>query len=167
MIRKIVYENASGQTCIVTPILNTREEPVVLRVVNGKPVTRPFTEADAEQRAMARLPVDAINPHFVQPDAIPADRTFRNAWKPDLTVDLDKAREIHKDKLRRLRAPLLAQLDVEFQRADEAKDEVLKLEIISQKEALRDVTDDPEIASAKTPDELKAVMPSVLLPTEV
>src|SRR5688572_16429081 len=53
------------------------------------------------------------------------DRTFRNAWKdgprkPD--VDMPKAREIVRHRLREARAPLLDALDIAYQRADETED---------------------------------------------
>jgi hypothetical protein len=96
---------------------------------------------------------------------LPADRTFRLAWKDSsdgITVDMPKAREIHRQHLRVQRAPLLDALDVEYIRADEAGDTASKKRIAKRKQELRDVTDDPAIAKAKTPDELKAVMPPAL-----
>jgi hypothetical protein len=93
------------------------------------------------------------------------DRTFRNAWSPNgeaLGVDMTKAREIQRQRMRRARAPLLAALDVEFIRADEAEDEVGKADVIARKAALRDVTADPAIEAARTPEALKAVWPASL-----
>lgn len=95
----------------------------------------------------------------------PADPSFRSAWtitKGKIDVDMTKAVEIHKSKLRALREPILAALDLAYLRADETKDEVAKAEIIAQKELLRGVTDDPALLAAKTPDELKAVIPDIL-----
>lgn len=104
--------------------------------------------------------------HRVMPDeAIPADRTFRNAWAdttPELTVNMSKCREIWKDHMRRARAPLMAALDVEYQRADEKSDMKAKQTIAASKQMLRDITALPEIEAAKTPDELKAIWPDVL-----
>lgn len=95
------------------------------------------------------------------------DRYFRGAWKhapgrgkPD--VDMPKAREIHRTRLRRMRAPLLEQLDNEYLRADEHGDQPAKRDISFKKQALRDVTADPRIEAAQTPDELKAVIPEAL-----
>lgn len=93
---------------------------------------------------------------------VPEDRTFRNAWKPDLTVDMPKAREIHKDKLRQLRVRLLEALDIEYAQADERNDNAKKTEIAARREALRNVTADPAIAAAATPEELKNVLPEPL-----
>lgn len=111
-----------------------------------------FTEADVTE-----LPDDWEPPG--------GDRTFRNAWtldKGQTVVDMPKAREIWKDKMRLARAPLLAELDKAYLRADEAKDETAKEEVAVQKQELRDVTDDPRIDAAKTPEELKAVWPDAL-----
>lgn len=95
------------------------------------------------------------------------DRTFRAAWKHETgqrkpVVDMPKAREIHRGRLRRMRTPLLDDLDTAYMRADEVGDQQEKKRIASKKQALRDVTDDPAIEAAQTPDELKAVIPEVL-----
>ena len=79
-----------------------------------------------------------------------------------ITINLDKAREIHKDKMREARAPKLAALDAQFMRAVEQADTAKQVEIAAQKQALRDVTKDPDIAAATDVDELKAAWPLIL-----
>ena len=79
-----------------------------------------------------------------------------------ITVNMTKAVEIKKEMIRAERAPKLAELDVEFMRAVEAGDTELQATIAAKKQALRDATDDPAIAAATTPDELKAVVPTAL-----
>lgn len=116
------------------------------------------------RRASTDVPADATNPQVIEPSELP-DRTFRNAWKHDgdkVDVDMPKAREIHKDNLRLLRAPKLAALDIEYQRADERGDVARKVEIAVQKQALRDVTNAAGIDAAQTPEELKAAIPDAL-----
>lgn len=91
-------------------------------------------------------------------DLIP-DRTFRNAWKDTgkIEVDMPKAREIHKDNLRKARTKLLTDLDIEYLIADEANDSTKKNEIKAKKQILRDITDNPDIVNATTPEQLKEV----------
>ena len=101
---------------------------------------------------------------------IPADRTFRNAWSHDgkqFSVDMVKAVEIHKNKLRVLRAPLMAALDTQFMRALESGDIKAQQDIAVKKQALRDVTAYPAIALAETPEQLKAAIPPVLLESNI
>lgn len=98
----------------------------------------------------------------INPADIPSDRTFRDAWDRKLRVNMSKARDVWRDKIREARAPHLAALDVEYQRADEAGDTKWKKKIASRKQALRDAPADPRIDAAKTPDRLKAVWPVVL-----
>jgi hypothetical protein len=96
---------------------------------------------------------------------IPKDRTYRRALTikdGGITVDMPKAREIHRQNMRIERAPLLAALDVDYQRADESSNKELKASIASQKQALRDVTKLAAIDEAQTPDELKQVWPEAL-----
>lgn len=69
-------------------------------------------------------------------------------------MNMNKAKEIHKDNLRAARKPVLESLDVEYMRAVEQGADVSN--IIAQKQELRDVTADPAIESATTPEELKA-----------
>lgn len=107
-----------------------------------------------------------VDIHIVGLDQIPEDRYFRNAWLHDnegkVNIDMEKAVEIHKDKLREERAPMLAALDLEYMRADEAGDSQKKLDIVQKKNALRDITNHPEILSAATPEELKMAAVLVL-----
>jgi len=74
-----------------------------------------------------------------------------------ITVNMAKAREIKRDQLRAERKPLLEQLDVEFMRAQEQGDQTKADEIAAKKQALRDVTSNPSIDSANTPEELKQI----------
>lgn len=77
-----------------------------------------------------------------------------------ITINMTKARDIHRDKLRGARAPLFAALDVEFQRALE--DGKPAADIVARKKALRDVTAHPDIEAAQTIEQLKAVWPDCL-----
>jgi len=77
-----------------------------------------------------------------------------------IIVNPDKAKVIWKDKWREARKPLLASLDIEFMKAVETADSEKQAEIASKKQALRDVTQ-TEI-TGNTPEEIKAVWPSVL-----
>lgn len=88
------------------------------------------------------------------------DRTFRDAWKRNragIEVDMPRARNIQRDRLRDQRAPLFAELDAAYMKADERGDQQEKKSIAAQRQRLRDITEDPRIESAQTPDELRAV----------
>lgn len=97
------------------------------------------------------------------------DRTFRNAWvhtkgkgKPD--HDMSKAREIHRVYLRKARLAEFCRLDNDYRIADEAGDVPEKRRIGAERQAFRDVTDDPRIEAAQNVDELKALRLETLLP---
>ncbi|MBM3460747.1 MAG: hypothetical protein FJX76_01470 [Armatimonadetes bacterium] len=75
---------------------------------------------------------------------------------------MPKACEIHRARLRELRTPMLAALDVEWMKALETGDEQKKTQVAAKKQALRDVTADPAIDAADTPAALKAVLPTGL-----
>jgi hypothetical protein len=73
-----------------------------------------------------------------------------------------RAREIRRDQLRLLRAPIFEPLE-RAQRSALVRGNTAEAAAIELKlQALRDVTDDPAIEDAQTPEELKAVMPAPL-----
>jgi len=74
-----------------------------------------------------------------------------------ITVNISKAKEIVKDKIRAERAKLLAQLDVEFMRAVEMADTAKQQEIAAKKQALRDAPAHSSIEEAETTEELKQI----------
>jgi hypothetical protein len=79
-----------------------------------------------------------------------------------ININLDKARDIHRDRIRQARAPKLAQLDTAFQRElEKAKPNTAA--IAQQKQALRDAPSNPAIDAAETTEELKAAWPADLL----
>lgn len=55
-----------------------------------------------------------------------------------ITVNLDKAKQITKDKIRKTRKPLLEAQDVVFQRALESGEDTTA--IVAEKQRLRDLT---------------------------
>ncbi len=74
-----------------------------------------------------------------------------------INVNMDKARDIHREKVRQARNPKLAAKDVEFQRALETGADTTA--IVAAKQALRDAPAAANIEAATTPEELKAVQP--------
>jgi ABC-type phosphonate transport system ATPase subunit len=93
---------------------------------------------------------------------LPTDRSYRNAWTfsaGNFGHNMVKARDIHRDKIRAARKPLLEALDVEYQKADETGNQTLKQQIAQQKQALRNAPQDPRIEAAQTIAELKGVWP--------
>lgn len=97
---------------------------------------------------------------------VPANRDFREAWSLSGTViseDLDKAKEIFKDKIREVRGPLLEAEDVVYMKAMEADDASAKTASVTKKNALRDAPAASAIGSASTIAELKAAWDTDLL----
>ncbi len=70
-----------------------------------------------------------------------------------ITINIGKAKEITKARLRQEREPLLAAQDVAFQRAMESGADTAA--IVAEKQRLRDITQLADIAT--TTDELKAL----------
>jgi hypothetical protein len=69
-----------------------------------------------------------------------------------ITVDINKAKVITKDRLRTDRKPLLEEQDILFMKAQEAGSDTSA--IVTEKQRLRDITN--QVDSMTTTDELKA-----------
>ena len=78
-----------------------------------------------------------------------------------ININMNKARAIHREKVRQARNPKLAAKDVEFQRALETGADTSA--IVAAKQALRDAPASAAIEAATTPDELKASWDAELL----
>jgi len=94
---------------------------------------------------------------------VPESRVFRKAWVLEgdaIVVDMDLARDIVREKIRQEREPLLKQLDVGFQRAQEESGETA--EIVEAKKKLRDATRDSRIDAASDPASLEEAMNVIL-----
>ncbi len=125
----------TGRACIMYPVTTIEEALETLPLNNkGKKVT-----------------------HKIMPiSEVPQDREFRDAWQlksSKIDIDIAKAKEIKKEKLRAERKPLLAALDVEFQRAlEEGQGTAV---IVAKKNKLRDIT--KEVDNVTTVEDLKAI----------
>jgi flagellar motor switch/type III secretory pathway protein FliN len=71
-----------------------------------------------------------------------------------IRIDLNKALEIHKTKIREKRESVFKDLDIQFMKALEQGNTTLSAEIGVKKQALRDITD-IDISSISTLAELK------------
>ena len=97
---------------------------------------------------------------------VPNNRYFRGAWSLSGTViseDMTKAKEIFKDKIREVRAPLLDAEDVVYMKALEADDASAKTASVTKKTALRDAPAASAIGSADTIAKLKAAWDTSVL----
>jgi len=97
---------------------------------------------------------------------VPSDRHFRGAWSLSGSViseDMTKAKEIFKDKIREVRAPLLEAEDVVYMKALEADDADAKAASVTKKTSLRNAPAASAITSASDIAALKAAWDTDLL----
>lgn len=121
----------------------------------GVSVTVPTGEISIEAVKEKDTPSHSI---IVDSSELPQDvgAEFFDAWEladGKVTVNLDKAKEITKKRLRAEREPLLAVQDVAFQRALEAGSDTTA--IVAEKQRLRDITKSTD--SETTLEGLKAI----------
>lgn len=148
-MKKIMYTRPDGGVSIVhpAPIAHLRKHPRFAKM----------TQAEYEAHVWERsVPKDAINPQYISDIDIPEDREFRAAWKQSgkkAVVDMEKAKEIHMNKIRLKRNKKLAKLDIETMKG---------VDVQAEKQVLRDLPADFDLSVAKTPEELKALWPEIL-----
>ena len=97
---------------------------------------------------------------------VPSDRHFRDAWSLSGSViseDMTKAKEIFKDKIREVRAPLLEAEDVTYMKALEAGDSDAQAASVTAKNALRDAPAASAITNAADIAALKAAWDTSVL----
>ena len=70
-----------------------------------------------------------------------------------ITINMDKAKDITKERLRRERKPLLEKQDILFMKAQESSADTTA--IVAEKQRLRDITN--SVDSCTTTDELKVL----------
>ena len=75
-----------------------------------------------------------------------------------ITIDITKAKEVWKDKIREARKPVLEKLDVDFMKATEQGTDTTS--IVNDKQTLRDLPS--QVDTATTVDEIKAVWNDML-----
>lgn len=75
-----------------------------------------------------------------------------------ITIDISKAKDIWKDKIRVARKPALEKLDIDFIKAQETSSDTTF--IVADKQTLRDLPS--QVDTATTTDEIKAVWNDML-----
>ena len=141
MDKRIIYLNDEGTVSIIVPSSNsglTIEEIAEKDVPTGKTYK------------------------IVNSSDISSDRAFRNAWvldtNNDVEINITKAKDIWKDKIRVSRKPALEKLDVDFLKAQEQGSDTTS--IVADKNTLRDLPS--QVDTATTTDEIKAVWNDLL-----
>jgi hypothetical protein len=134
IMKKIIYTTETG-VCVLHPTGELSIEAVLAK------------DVPIQYRSTARI---------VDNKEIPTDRYFRDAWEiknEKIVENIDKAKEIHKNKLRADRVALLEGQDVLYMKALE--DGADTKAIVAEKKRLRDIT--KEVDKAATIAEIKAV----------
>ena len=133
---RFVYTDDDGMLIVVCPADNTAKTLDEIKTLNCPTTNTIYT---------------------VQPSDCPTDRSFRDAWSYDgsnFGINITKAKEIHKDRIRLAREKKFEELDVEFQRALETSADTSA--IVAKKQALRDAPAAAGITTAVTETDLKA-----------
>lgn len=111
------------------------------------------------EQAISKMP-NNIPTGIVDSEEI--DYYFADAYEfqnGKVNINMEKAKEIHVNKFRIVRAPLLSKLDIEFMKAVESNSKALQKEITAKKQKLRDIT---SIDLPDTLEGIKSIWPDFL-----
>jgi hypothetical protein len=139
---------------------------IVYKNNEGVRVVIPAEGQDVEELVEKSVP-NGAEYKVIKISEIPTDRDFRGAWEymSGVKVNIEKAKDIQRNRWRAIRGPLLQGLDVEFLMASENED-LGQIDIIKQKKRiLRDVTL-TDLSSVNSLEELKDIWPECLLSKE-
>ena len=112
--------------------------------------------------ANMELTTDHDNYRVVDTEDLPKDRTFRDAWRLDGSIDLRKAKEIWRSRIVPVRAARLNELDIKWMKAMESGNVKKASAIANEKQILRDITEREELTKATTVEEIQEFWPDVL-----
>jgi len=188
---KIIYENDEGGVCIIHPA--PKENVKFVNVSKGldiKSDDSAFTISVKKARKAAIdkiLRIFTVHPpiegewlnfiaehdvppgrafEIVEDSYIPSDRTFRDSWKKvgsKVEVDMEKAKEIHMERIRAIRDRELVKSDPLVVREIENGGNLTNIRVERQK--LRDIPQDIDLGSIRDVEGLKSMWP-VGLPKE-
>ena len=158
-MKKVIFTQSNGIIAVMTPVLTEINPATGVE----------FTLQEIIDKDL--IPTGITTFSIVEDSVIPADRTFRSAWVGNgvgvstatIVEDITKAREIHKDNIRRKREPKFKELDIEFQKALETSADTSA--IVAKKQALRDAPAASGIATATNTTELRAQWDTSILGT--
>ena len=158
-MKKVIFTQPNGIISVMTPILTEINPATGVE----------FTLQEIIDKDL--IPTGITTFSIVEDSVIPPDRTFRSAWVGNgvgvstatIVEDMTKAKEIHKDNIRRKREPKFKELDIEFQKAQETGADTS--DIVAKKNALRDAPAASGIATATNTTELRAQWDTSILGT--
>lgn len=168
----IISSYADDRPCAITKITRFFYEQAAHR----DPETGAILEG--ERAFVERVAPEHINPDAAswevvdsrEPGVLPADRTFRDAWKRGagrVEVDMPKARAIQMARIRKARDARLREMDDETFRLEGLRrlGRVSDADLLAHEQAkqrLRDIPQEIDLEAAQTPEELKALWPADL-----
>lgn len=150
--RRVVYQRPDGHLSVVVP-----SPRYVAHLMSSG-----MTEAGAIAAIRAKdVPPDAADPVECDQDDIPADRTFRDAWRRDGThpvrIDMPAARAIHRQRLEQRAAERGRQLREDYLAADEDGDTTRVAQLKGRIRGMRQRIAALNLDDAQTPEDLAAI----------
>ncbi len=155
---KVAFEEENGGVSI----LNIAKDPFILEKNSEKAYVKKTLSTDDVIRMNVPTGAKTL---ILGDDSLPKDFTFRKAWKISkgkVVIDMDVAKDIHMNNLRKLRNDKFIELGVPFKLHKLLEAAVFPPETVSLLQELRDIPQVFDLSAAKTPEELKELIPDIL-----
>jgi hypothetical protein len=107
---------------------------------------------------------DCLNPKIVERSSLP-DREYRNAWKQSgaaVVVDVERAKDLQKEKILNASAVAIEKLDKQIQKAELSGKSAEEQSLSAKKNSLKNKIKAIDTSRAKDINELGAMWPSEL-----
>lgn len=174
--RRIVYQRPDGGVSVVVPSpryvaqlmssgMTEAEAIAAIRAKDAPAEVPDIDQATGQPRldaagnvVMKPFAVDAVE---CNRDDIPADRTFRDAWRRDgarpVRIDMPAAREIHRQRLEARSVERASRLREEYLQADEDGDAARSAQLKARIRGMRQRLAALDLNAAQTPEDLKVI----------
>jgi hypothetical protein len=151
MSKQIVYSMPDGNVYKDVPSRSIGDEDL--------------TDDEIIIRAVLKVPSEATNIDIKDVSTL-SDRTFRDAWtmiNTDVHVNMDKARLIHMNQIRKVRNEKLKEISGSEKRPRPEIEALFPEQVRTELQTLRDIPQVFDLTSAITPEELMMLWPAELL----
>jgi hypothetical protein len=128
---------------------------------DGLVVVSPASHLDINKAADYLVPLGA-DYRIVEENELPDDPEFWAAWTIDCKVDIKKAKEVWRSKMRLVRDQKLKALDIEWMKAMENGEVKVASSIAAKKQMLRDVTEREDFRKLRSLKQIKSYWPEIL-----
>lgn len=160
---KIVFINPDNSIGIIHPTQNPSVIKRVLQQDDDGNASEIFIERFITIDEVALRDVPEGTPyHVIEDSELPDDYTFRDAWTHDgqiLSVDLERAKQIHLSRIRSARIAKFEELGFPLRLDADLEKSIIPQQTRDKLQTLRNIPQKLDLSAVSSPEELRAIWP--------